>query len=80
MAPRIQPIIRHCVQSDRTLPVFTVKNQRFASSALGQNIWLDLMITQFGGRRIQRTGDFPRNGESLPAPRSGGRIFHLLLS
>ena len=80
MAPRVQPINRHCVQSDHTSALFTLKNQSPASSALGQNIWLDLMITQFGGRRIQRTRDFPRNGESLPAPRLGGSIFHLLVS
>ena len=49
MAPRIQPINRHCVQSDHTLPLFSSKNQRPASSALGQNIWLDLMIKKVGG-------------------------------
>ena len=80
MGPRVQPINRHCVQSGYTSALFTLKNQNPASSALGQKIWLDLMITQFGGRRIQKTGDFPRNGEWLPAPRLGGRIFHLLVS
>jgi hypothetical protein len=49
MAPRIKPINQHCVQSDHTSPLFSLKNQRFASSALGQDNWLDLMITQGGG-------------------------------
>jgi hypothetical protein len=49
MAPRIKPINQHCVQSDHTSPLFSLKNQRSASSALGQNNWLDLMITQVGG-------------------------------
>jgi hypothetical protein len=80
MAPRLQPINRHYAQSDHISGLLTLKNQSPASSALGQNIRLELMITQFGGRRIQRIGDFPRNGEWLPAPRLDGRIFHLLLS
>jgi hypothetical protein len=49
MAPRIKPTNRHCVQSDHTSPLFASKDQRSASSALGQNIWLDLMITKVGG-------------------------------
>jgi hypothetical protein len=49
MAPRIQPINQHCVQSDHTLPLFSSKNKRPASSALGQNIWLDLIVKKVGG-------------------------------
>jgi len=61
MAPRIQPINQHLVQSVQTLPLFSSKNQRPASSALGQNIWLEAMITQVG-RMSLRTRDVPRNG------------------
>lgn len=49
MAPRIKPINQHNVQSDRTSHLFSSKNKRSASSALGQNIWLELMITKVGG-------------------------------